>query len=407
MKNNKLLVLLTTSLLMLSACGESNPQPGTSSVESPTSSETSQGGTSSQGDSSSQGGESSGGDSSSGSAQVQTDQLKTLAELQTNLGTYFMFQYNPTTDIMNPGQFKDDAEKVTWATDNRYTVQEELGYKKLWEKITGYNHQYSGLVNGKYTKLGNPLRFDEDPDLNNAVAAAVPLLMMHVNSIEYTSKENSTFLNRNVVKYTLEKELNGGQLTSNTIIDVQTGLTLRQYSSYRGDHAETLKTNFEVTLFTQTHSEVDTYLALETSKIGLRYWDQTFIESTGLTYTGLALPEGILYFTDYRHNDGDYHRQTIVWFITCTTLQAGMTSAKAFLASLYEKGAKYDYNGSMKSAYDDEDLYYEDLDDNEFTFTAYTSSSNEGGYIDVDGDTTSMNGVQYYRLEIDLYAPIA
>ena len=62
MKNNKLLVLLATSLLMLSACGESNPQPGTSSVESPTSSETSQGGTSSQGDSSSQGGESSCGD---------------------------------------------------------------------------------------------------------------------------------------------------------------------------------------------------------------------------------------------------------------------------------------------------------------------------------------------------------
>ena len=408
MKNNKLLVLLATSMLMLTSCGGASNEPTSDgSSTTPTSSQTtSSDGGSSESTSNSETSSGSTSTSQGGGQSVQTDNLKSLSELKNNLGHYFMFEYNPTTDITHPNTFVSNAEKVTWATDNRYTVREQFsGQKTLWERITGFDHQYT-KVGSKYMKLGMPISDPDDPDKHYAESFSGNMLFQNVDSIEYTSKANVTFLNRSAVKYTLEKELNGGHLFSESIIDNETGFTLRLYNSYQGDHIEQLKTNFETTLLTFTHSDVDAYIALETANIGLRYWDSTFLTSVGFT-SELTLPDGVLYFTDYKDNYDDYHYQDIYWFVSGADLNAKINASTALVQAMYNAGAKYTEAGTLKSPWDNEYIYYLDTDDNEFIFDAYTGSIEGSGRVSVSSKKTTFMNESAYKLEIELYVPIA
>ncbi len=393
MKINK--VLLTSLLsfgLVLTGCGTNNNKSNNPSGGDNHSGDASEPG----GNSSSQGSSQGGGNSQGG--ETQTDRLKTLVELENAIAHHFHFEYRPNASISD-NSF-EQSEIVRYATDGTYTAWNE-GYDRLWVNIDGGSCSYGTLKDGKWRSLSGPTT---EP-ISVAEVAAKNTMMQFVDSIEYTSKERVTFLNRNATKYTLEideGDMTQGQfykLFSETIIDDDTGLALRHYSRQQGNTSRTLPLCFEVSTLNIGDS-ADAFINTMKQKIGITDWYTDFFTSMGLS--SVARPEGKFWGAEIKDgaDDDDYVVKYETNFHWYCTKEEGMAKARSMCQAFFGAGLSYDDNGNMKSSYTHSDLYYEDADDGYVTFDAYTSV---GHYVDFDFEFSNYSNPKYMNVSLVFY----
>lgn len=374
MKFNKFLVTtLFAAGLLLSACSSDGDQ-GSPTSGGPTSSPTSQptGTTTSE--------PTSVPTTSGSSASTKSDTLKSLAELEAVIGHHFHFEYHPNASLTE-NTFNQE-ETLKYATDGTYTAAYET-YDRLWVNIDGGSSSYGKLTDGKWLTLSTPTI---EP-VSVAEAAARKTMMQFVDSIEYTSKASTTFLGRNATRYTLE--INEGdmrqgafyQLFSETIIDNETGLALRHISRQSGNTSfRTLPLSFEVSVL-NIGVPADAYINSMKEKIDIYDWDTSFFESLGLT--SVARPGAKFWGAERKFGttDDDYIQRVETSFHWHVSKENALVSARQLVEAFYNAGLKYDEHGNMKSVYTDDALYYEDNEEGDITFDAYTI---DGHYVDFD-----------------------
>ena len=402
MKNMKLLIVgLLTSGFLLSAC--SNAPKQSSEKGSTPVSENSQGdnpSTPSQGGES-QGGSSQGGasDSQGGSSSAKQDNLKTLQELKETIAHHFHFEYYPNSSLTE--NTFNTSEIVKYATDGTYTASYEL-MDRLWINIGGRSHQYQRGSSGTFLELASPTT----EVVTVAEGAAEKTMLAFHDSVEYTKKENTNFLNRAATKYTLEVNegsMQQGQfhtLFTEVIIDNATGLALRHYSRQSGNmNLKTLPINFELAAL-NLGNDADAFIATKTAKIGVYDWDTNFYSSMGLTT--VARPNEEFWYANRvigtSYDDFAENIQTIFRF--AGTKDATVAKGKALVESFYNAGLKYDSEHNLAPTYNDNSIYYEDLEEGNISFDGYTS---EGHYVDFDLDYIDNAATPYLRVVLDFY----
>ena len=319
-----------------------------------------------------------------------TDTLKSLSQLEAAIGHHFHFEYHPNALLTPDNTFNQD-ETIKAATDGTYTAQYKLT-DELWVNIGGRSHKYTYLSGGKWIKLGSPT----ETTVQYAEAEARKTMMQFVDSIEYTSKASTTFLGRNVTKYTLE--INEGsqeqgqfyRLFSETIIDNQTGLALRHYSKQSGTSSRTLPLCFEVSALNIGDS-ADAFIDSLKAKINISDWDTDWFTAMGIT--SVARPSEPFYQAE-KNSAGDEYKTV---FKFDGTKEETIAKAKALVQAFYDAGLKCDDNGNVQPSYTDEDIYSEDLDEGVITFDGYTSA---GNYVDFDFDWSEHTIPQYMTADL-------
>ena len=231
------------------------------------------------------------------------------------------------------------------------------------------------------------------------------MLAFH-DSIEYTSKESVNFLNRAATKYTLE--VNEGsqqqgqfyQLFTQVIIDNTTGLALRHYSRQSGNtNLRTLPINFELAAL-NLGNDADAFIATKVEKINIWDWDTAFFTSFGLT--SIDRPNEPFWYANriIGTSYDDFVENYETFFHFTGAKDEAMTKGKALVQTLYNAGLKYDEEGNMISAFDNEAIYYEDLDEGEIYFDAYTVNGNR---LDLDIEYLKNVSPSYTRVDLDFY----
>lgn len=389
-KKNALVVCLLAGGLLLASCGAAETPAGDSIAHS---SEISGG---------SHGGESpsqSGSSASSQSANTQRDNLKTLEQLEAVIGHHFHFEYYPNSSLTE-NSFTQ-SEILKYATDGTYTATYEL-IDRLWINIGDMSHQYQRGSSGTFLELASPVT----PVVSVAEGAAAKTMLVFHDSIEYTKKETTTFLNRAATKYTLEisegSQQQGQfyQLFTEVIIDNATGLALRHYSRQSGNmNMRTLPINFELAAL-NLGADADAFIATKTAKIGVYDWDTDFFELIGLT--NVARPnEPFWYANRIIGTTGDNFSENIETIFHFTgTKEETMTKGRALVEAFYNAGLKYDGELELASSYDYDSIYGEDEEDGDIWFDAYTA---DGSWVDFDIEYLSNLATPYSRVTLDFY----
>lgn len=398
MKTNRFLaVAMLAASMMLASCGNAPETPSSSASQSSSSSSSSSVSSDPSNPSESTPSESTPGSTSQASG-TQTDNLKSLAELEAAIGHHFHFEYHPNASLTG-NSFNQD-ETLHYATDGTYTAINE-GYDRLWVNIGGRSHSYGKLVDGQWLSLSSPTT----EVVSVAEGRARETMMQFVGSIEYTSKEATTFLNRNATKYTLE--ISEGdrtqpgfyELFSETIIDNETGLALRHYSRQSGQQMRTLPLCFEVSALNIGDS-ADAYIATMTPKINIYDWDASFF--TALGFGGVARPNEPFWYAErkYGADDDDFVERYETYFHFEGSQAETMAKAKPLVQAFYEAGLQYDEYGNRKSSYDDEDLYWEDDEEGDITFDAFTAS---GQRVDFDFEYSNYTNPKYMNVSLQFF----
>lgn len=386
-KTNILMVCLLAGGLLLASCGGSKTPSNNNNGNSQSQS----------GDNSQSGDDSQNGNNNSSTSQQEN--LKTLEQLQNVIGHHFHFEYYPNGSLTENSFTHTNLLK--YATDGEYTASEE-SYDRLWINIDGKSHSYGRLVGGKYLELASPTT---DVVTVAEGAAAITMLAFH-DSIQYTKKETVTFLNRASTKYTLEENQGSQQsgqfyqLFTEVIIDNATGLALRHYSRQTGNMTfKTLPINFELATL-NLGNDADAFIASKVDKINIWDWDTAFFTSMGLT--SVTRPNEPFWYANriLGTSYDDFVENYETFFHFTGTKDEAMTKGKALVQTLYNAGLKYDEEGNMISAFDNEAIYYEDLDEGEIYFDAYTVN---GNHLDLDIEYLKNVSPSYTRVDLDFY----
>ena len=257
-----------------------------------------------------------------------------------------------------------DSEYIFFSTDRHDGTGEHKDLMRLFDDYFLDYHR----EDGQYLDCNTFYFKDDSPSHHFYVGAFTGSLLMACDSIYYTSKESTTFLNRECCKYVYEYDRYPGlsdkveMWREEYIIDISSKLCLK-YTWTRLEDGF-VSDDYEITSFSLSKSvEI---INREKSFVKYKDWDLDVLNKYG--FSDLAQPNGEYHGASLTENLCEY---AAVYYIKETTLTDAEELFDNSVAVLYNAGAKYErFNGYFESSL--EDLVRKQIEDNYLSFDAFT-----------------------------------
>lgn len=297
-----------------------------------------------------------GGQSGTGSTTVLTKTMATRESILAVIGD--------TYKVTAKSAYDDSSTTV--AADGTYyytTAPYEAFYKKVGNNGNGtYLYAYGNKWDGAYHKMGTPT-FTADGLAPTMLGRGhvYDMLQFAGETLNYNTEETVTFLGRAAKKYTFESENAYGYdvlFHEEVTIDDATGACLKYEGYGRAGAGFTgatrNKTSFEVTELsygagnTAARTLLDSYIA----KIDVCDWDTDYITAVGLG--AFSAPNGELWLSEWEDSghcsrDSEEPDWTVQYNLFSDTQAEYQDYIRQYFLSIYNAGAKLDYNGQEES----------------------------------------------------------
>ncbi len=411
MKKNILSILLVLVLVMslvfvLVACNNSNDTKN--NTQTPTTNGDSgnnggnSGGQQAGGDSGGQqGGGQQGGGQQGGGTGTSSVTFNTAQQIATAIGTSFKIV---ATNLSGNAPTTCVSDGTYFYVDNSYA--------RFSKKYGDNNFQYyAQTANNKYIKMYSTF-YDNDPLISVLSTGNLEVLFMYAGqTISYQNMEATTFLSRPAKKYTyLSSNPNNAQITytEEIIVDDATGACLKHDGSGSSKDSftnGTVKVSAQVSDFTYgtaNASAIQSFLQPFIDKVDVNEWDTTFLATIGLDDLSAPSTADNIYMSYWYSGDSmrtsTYPDWTVIYRIESASQSLLQDTMLTYLQSIYNAGAKLDYNGDVETF----DNLFEDYygDGRKICLDAYVQ-----GYADynVEAECTYNANVDnpYWKVEIE------
>ncbi|MBO4695562.1 MAG: hypothetical protein J5656_06605 [Clostridia bacterium] len=406
MKKNILSILLVLVLVMslvfvLVACNNSNDTKNNTQTPTTNGDSGNNGGNSGGQQGGGDSGGQQGGGQQGGGTGTSSVTFNTAQQIATAIGTTFKIV---ATNLSGNAPTTCVSDGTYFYVDNSYA--------KFSKKYGDNNFQYyAQTANNKYIKMYSTF-YDNDPLISVLSTGNLEVLFMYAGqTISYQNMEATTFLSRPAKKYTyLSTNPTNAQITytEEIIVDDATGACLKHDGSGSSKDSftnGTVKVSAQVSDFTYgtaNASAIQSFLQPFIDKVDVNEWDTTFLATIGLDDLSAPSTADNIYMSYWYSGDSmrtsTYPDWTVIYTIESASQSLLQDTMLAYLQSVYNAGAKLDYNGNVETF----DNLFEDYygDGRKICLDAYVQ-----GYADynVEAECTYNANVDnpYWKVEIE------
>ena len=268
--------------------------------------------------------------SQGGPATVQTERLKTRADIMTKLGSQY---YIKTKNINGTG-----VAEV--ATNGNYTY-----YTRPSATFTytggGNVYVYSDLRDDdKYYAMARTDGAAADILAGGTIAN---IFLYEDETISYHTKSDVTFADRAAVKYVYT---DAAGISQELVVDKYSGACLQhdgKGAATDGFTGGLATASFEVVKLEMGNSATTTLNGI-VARVAITGWDTEWFAATGLNVATLQVPGGTLERAEWAHNStrtADNAEWVAVYNVISATPEAQRLNLRNFMRSFFDAGAKY------------------------------------------------------------------